>query len=51
MEETHGVDVEHVDVRGRHEEVLDERRDHMPWFKLFVTQRKENSILARAKHW
>lgn len=34
MKGTHGVDVQDRDVGGRHEEILDERGDHMPRFEL-----------------
>ena len=33
-EATYGVDVEHVDVRRRHERVLEEARNHMPRLEL-----------------
>ncbi|KAI3482723.1 hypothetical protein L1887_54478 [Cichorium endivia] len=28
-----GIDADHVDKRRRHEQILDDRRDHMPWLE------------------
>ena len=35
-ERAYSVDVQNVDIRRRHEEVLDERRDHMPGLELHI---------------
>ena len=31
---THSIDIKHIDVRRSHEQVLNERSDHMPWLEL-----------------
>jgi len=34
--EAYGVDVQNVDIRRRHEEILHKRRDHMPGLELAI---------------
>jgi hypothetical protein len=44
MRVTYGIYVEHSDIRRSHEEVLNERSDHMPWLELNHTYAKRSPM-------
>ena len=41
----YSVDVQNIDIRGRHKEVLDKRSDHMPRFELVIADRGHQSTV------